>query len=162
MNALADNYCDKVAALPCAPPDGKQTCASGVSQEIADAEHAGCTAQLQQVLTCADGVTFTCDKSGQITPNLLTGCKAQVNALDHCESGLAGGSDCSSGTAGGGGTGNNDVNCSVTCPDVGASCNGPSATAPVACTCQGGAHDGLAFQATSCGNLETITKQTCR
>ena len=77
-DATCEGICPAVVAADCANgPPNLAECISGCEAII----DMGCSAEIQAVLNCSDGKSFTCDENDSA---VASGCESQNDALNTC------------------------------------------------------------------------------
>jgi hypothetical protein len=174
-SALITELCSDAVQLPCRPFDTQNECEAELHEGRTQAAGMRCGAEFDEVLSCATRFPLTCT-AGEETPVLSPACDPAREALDRCNDDDPPPTPVPpSGSAGAGGTGSDypcgigigsgasgGVRCMHNCRDFAATCEGPSQTGPLTCTCTQGPQTGRAFGAADCsGGLIAASTEQC-
>lgn len=157
---LIGDVCSDMRQLPCGTDQIEQQCLASLREDQGFAESEHCTTEFDQYLQCASSKPMSCIVEETNPPTTRAVVNVQCSGLDSafwkCVTLI--GPDCSVGF----GPTSTGVSCGITCPDFSSSCQGPSQSGPVDCTCQTGPHAGTTFQASDCDqSLAIATGHTC-
>ncbi|MBE7486323.1 MAG: hypothetical protein HS104_40930 [Polyangiaceae bacterium] len=157
--AMITDLCRKVASAKCDTVEDEQACAEELQEDQSRATQEGCRTQLDAYLSCAVSKPIGCTSyDGPSFPTVDESCGELRVAFGECWTKLSG--MCAVGV----GSGSPEVvTCTIKCPQLSSTCQGPDPNGPVDCACDMGPKAGTTFKATDCSlNLMWATGHTCQ
>lgn len=158
VDQMEANVCEEAARLPCGWATVSD-CRAELDEGSREAATAGCTAEYNSLIACADRYPLICDSGGGNEAQIGPECESTADRLDACFNGSTTAPGCA--VSGGGGVGTADGGsmeyCSVECSDYSVDCQGSSGS--YTCTCTTGPRQGTTFDATSCSSVDSAAAQ---